>query len=103
MGRGGRGGQARVNRFSGALSLELQHAPERHHFAVGRAELLVQVETLTLGGEQPRQDVSNLRKIVVSGTSGKLCGLGQERDARLAMRAMGSPLSPGGRMAVRVP
>jgi hypothetical protein len=55
-----------VNRFSGAFSLELQHAPERHHFAVGRAELLVQVETLTLGGEQPCQDVSNLRKIVVS-------------------------------------
>ena len=49
-----------------AFSLELQHAPERRYFALGRTELLGQGETLTLGGEQPRQEVSNLRKIVVS-------------------------------------
>src|SRR4029453_4003151 len=49
-----------------AFSLELPHAPERRYFPSVCTSLLVQGETLTLGGEQPRQDVSNLRKIVVS-------------------------------------
>jgi hypothetical protein len=38
-----------------------------------------------------------------SGSSGKFCGLGQERDAGLAAGAMTAPLSPGEGTAVRIP
>ena len=41
--------------------------------------------------------------VTLTGSSGKLCGLGQERDAGLTMRAMATPLSPSEGMAVRVP
>src|SRR5512134_2634495 len=39
----------------------------------------------------------------LSGSSGKLCGIGQEGDAGLAPWAMTPPLSPAEGMAVRVP
>jgi hypothetical protein len=44
-----------------------------------------------------------LCKRALSGASGKLCGLRQERDAGLAARAMAAPMAPVEGMAVGVP
>src|SRR3954462_2705765 len=67
--------------LSGAFSLELQHALERRHFAVGCTELLGQLEKLTLGGEQPfRHEASRFDKIVVSEGGG--CHERLHRDCR---------------------
>ena len=68
-----------VAELSGALLLELQHPPERRHFALRRGELLVQVENLALGGEQPvRHKGRCFRKIVVR--EGGVCHEGTHED-----------------------
>src|SRR3954451_12996532 len=40
---------------------------------------------------------------ILNGSSGKLCGVGQERDAGPAVRAMAPPLAPDEGMTVRIP
>ena len=68
-----------VPELSGALLLELQHAPECRHFALRRGELLVQVENLVLGGEQPvRHKGRCFRQIVVC--KGGVCHEGTHED-----------------------
>ena len=54
----------------------------------------------TTDGEHGRIEV---RRATLSGSSGKSCGLGQERDAGLAARPMTAPSPPDEGMAVRVP